>query len=103
MERGDLRHIGSPAQNLSSVLLHPLFVLTCLQIELLEGGIVQKESEFSAELTARMLTKLDWAALKKTAAEVSQGVRGCRGAGTQAEGRVQWMQGVALFFNRVLV
>lgn len=40
------------------------------QIEVAEGGISQEPSEFSAELAARLLPKLDWAALRKTVAEL---------------------------------
>src|SRR4051794_9221693 len=44
---------------------------TCeLQIEVAEDGMQQVESEFNAEFMARLLLKLDWAALRKTAAEV---------------------------------
>jgi multifunctional methyltransferase subunit TRM112 len=35
-----------------------------------EGGIVQKESEFSAERILHLLPKLDWSALRKTAGEM---------------------------------
>jgi len=38
------------------------------QIEVAEGGISQEPSDFSPELTARLLGKLDWAALRATVA-----------------------------------
>ena len=39
-----------------------------LRIDVAEGGIKQEPSDFSPELTARLLPKLDWAALRATAA-----------------------------------
>jgi multifunctional methyltransferase subunit TRM112 len=39
-----------------------------LRIEVAEGGIEQKESEFVPALAARLLSKLDWEALRTTAA-----------------------------------
>ena len=39
-----------------------------LRIEVAEGGIEQRASAFSPELAARLLSKLDWGALRATAA-----------------------------------
>jgi multifunctional methyltransferase subunit TRM112 len=41
-----------------------------LRVEVAGGGIVQKESEFSAERILHLLPKLDWPALKLTAAQM---------------------------------
>jgi multifunctional methyltransferase subunit TRM112 len=35
-----------------------------------EGGVKQVESEFNAEMMVRLLAKLDWPALRKTALEM---------------------------------
>lgn len=40
------------------------------QVVVAEGGLKKEESEFNAEFTKHLLTKLDWAALASTAAEV---------------------------------
>lgn len=50
--------------------LPPRRTFSPCQIEVAEGGISQEPSEFSAELAARLLPKLDWAALRKTVAEL---------------------------------
>ena len=42
-----------------------------MQIELAEDGLKQEESEFNPKFLARLLNKLDWDALRKTAAEAS--------------------------------
>ena len=41
-----------------------------LRIDVAEGGLKQEASEFSPELMLRLLPKLDWAALRKTAREL---------------------------------
>jgi len=41
-----------------------------LRVEVAEGGIEQKVTAFSAELAARLLSKLDWDALRQTAGEL---------------------------------
>jgi len=41
-----------------------------LRIEVAEGGIKQEVTEFNAELAARLLSKLDWDALRQTATEL---------------------------------
>ena len=38
------------------------------QIEVAEGGTKLAESEFNGEFISRLLSKLDWAALRQTAA-----------------------------------
>lgn len=41
------------------------------QVEVAEDGLKQEESEFNPDFIVRLLGKLDWDALRKTAAEVS--------------------------------
>ena len=41
-----------------------------LRIEVAEGGIEQRATDFVPELAARMLSKLDWDALRQTAGEL---------------------------------
>lgn len=41
-----------------------------LRVEAAAGGLVQKESEFSAERILHLLPKLDWRALKVTASQM---------------------------------
>ena len=40
------------------------------QIEVADGGVTQEASEFSPELTARLLSKIDWPALVRTVNEL---------------------------------
>ena len=41
-----------------------------LRIEVAEGGIEQRATDFVPELAARLLSKLDWDALRQTAGEL---------------------------------
>lgn len=41
-----------------------------MRIDPAEGGVSQEPTEFSAELTLRLLGKLDWVALRKTVGEL---------------------------------
>lgn len=46
------------------------FVVLAPQVNVAADGIKQEESEFSPQLIVRLLPKLDWAALRKTASEM---------------------------------
>ena len=54
----------------TTLSVSPLSLCVASQVEPATDGIAQKESEFFPERIVHLLTKLDWAALRKTTSEV---------------------------------